>query len=186
MEINVLGNTPRPAKTSRRSRHVGTVAALVAVVGFAVGAYGAFRVVHSGSAAPILLRQAVEPERMDTYDSVPGVGGVLVLLRNDGALPVQVIDAAFARTSAAPPLYIAPQTVPPGGVVNVFVAVPAKCVRAIGAPDSQSDTSPAASPPVRITVSAREATGSVQFVPVQISGDLAQLIAGCFPPGNGN
>lgn len=162
-------------------RHTGSVAALVAVVGFAVGSYGAYRVVHTPSAAPILLRQATEPERMATYDDVPGSGGVLVLLRNDGAMPVQVIDAAFARTSAAPPLYIAPQSVPPGGEVNVFVAVPGRCFSSFSASMTQQDASP-----VQITVGAQEPGGPVQFVPVAISGELAQLIAGCFPPGSGS
>lgn len=169
---------PRTARDF--ARHSGRVAALVAVLSFAVGSYGAYRVVHGRSAAPILLRQATEPERMATFDTVPGSGGVLVLLRNDGTTPVEVIDAAFARTSAAPPLYIAPESVPPGGEVNVYVAVPGTCFRG----DSAAATARNA-PPVRITVGAQEKNGPVRFVPVEISGELAQLVARCFPPGGG-
>lgn len=155
-------------------RHTGAVASAVAVLGFAIGSYGAYRLLNKPTAIPILLRQATEPERMSTYDGVPGAGGVLVLLRNDGTTPVEVIDAAFARTGAAPPLYIAPEAVPPGGEVNVYVAVPGKCFASDNFVVTSSNP-----PPVRITVSAARPGGSVQFVPVEVSGELALVLAQC-------
>lgn len=154
-------------------RHVGGVAAAVAVLGFAVGSYGAYRVVDGARAAPILLRQAIEPERTSPYNGALGTGGMLVLLRNDGTTPVEVVDAAFARTSAAPPLYIAPESVPPGGEVNVYVAVPVRCY------SSGTFMAVTNAAPVTITVGARQPGGSVQFVPVQVSGELAQIMTAC-------
>ncbi|HEU5355072.1 MAG TPA: hypothetical protein VFU65_11445 [Actinocrinis sp.] len=165
----------------RLRRHSGVVAAMVAVVGFIFGAFGAYYVVDKPRPIPILLRQATEPEQMSSYGAVPGSGGVLVLLRNDGPVAVTVIDAAFARTSAAPPLYLASELVPPGGAVNVYVAVPAKCfssnsfVAFDGVP-----------PPVRILVSAREFDGPIQAVPVEITGTLATIMAQCGQAGQGN
>lgn len=155
-------------------RHTGAVASAVAALGFAIGSYGAYRVVDKPAAAPILLRQAIEPERMSTYDGVPGSGGVLVLLRNDGTTPVQVIDAAFSRTSAAPPLYIAPEAVPPGGEVNVYVVVPSTCV--LSHNFSATSQNP---PPAQITVSVQRPGGSLQFVPVEVTGELARIMAIC-------
>ena len=163
----------------RAVRHTGSVASAVAVLGFAIGSYGAYRLVDKPPTAQILLRQATEPERMSTFDGIPGAGGVLVLLRNDSTSPVVVIDAAFSRTSAAPPLYIAPASVPPGGEVNVYVAVPGKCF------SSGIFVAPGPTPPpVRITVSAQLPGGSLQFVPVEVTGELAQIIAQCGPAAN--
>lgn len=156
-------------------QHTGVVAAVVAVVAFAFGAYGAYRFVDKPRPTPILLRQAAETERMSSYDAVPGSGGILVLLRNDGTTTVDVIDAAFARTSAAPPLYIAPESVPPGGEVNVYVAVPAKCFQG-GNGFVLVGGDP---PPVRITVGAQEHDGPVQFVPVEVTGELALILDQC-------
>lgn len=165
-------------------RRTGSVAAAVAVVGFAIGCYGAYRVVARPQDPPILLRQAAE--RMSSVNSVQassyaGSGGLLVMLRNDGTMSVQVIDAAFARTSAAPPLYIAPELVPPGGEVNVYVAVPGKCFQNFSAvtPDEMAA-------PVRITVSAQEPGGPIQFVPVQVTGMLAAILEHCGLAGHGS
>src|SRR5882724_8648422 len=80
-------------------RHSGTVAAVVAVLGFAAGSF-AYRALRAPDTAPVLLRQAIEADRMYSYDQTPGAGGALVLLRNDGTTPVEVIDAAFSRTTA--------------------------------------------------------------------------------------
>ncbi|MBS2961716.1 hypothetical protein KGA66_01560 [Actinocrinis puniceicyclus] len=160
-------------------QHTGMIAAMVAVFGFAVGSYAAYRVMDKPAAPPILLRQATEPDRATTYNGVPVTGGVLVLLRNDGTSPVKVIDAAFSRTSAAPPLYIAPQSVPPGGEVNVYVPVPGRCF------SSGTFNSSANAPPVRITVGVQRGDGSVQFVPVEVTSELAQIMAGCGPTGHG-
>lgn len=165
--------------SGRAKQHTGTVTATLAVLGFAVGSYAAYRVMDKPAASPILLRQATEPDRASTYNGVPISGGVLVLLRNDGTSPVKVIDAAFSRTSAAPPLYIAPQSVPPGGEVNVYVPVPGRCFSA-GAVSSSTNA-----PPVRITVGVQRGDGSVQFVPVEITGGLAQIMAACGPTGRG-
>jgi hypothetical protein len=169
--------------TARLRQRTGVVASMVAVVSFAVGAYGAYRYMDKPRPVPILLRQATEPGQMSSYAQVAGSGsGVLVLLRNDGAVTVQVIDAAFARTSAAPPLYIAPGSVPPGGEVNVYVTVPGNCYSArnsfmavIGDP-----------PPVRITVSAQVLGGPIQFVPVEVTGELALIMAHCGKAGKGS
>ncbi|HEU5429291.1 MAG TPA: hypothetical protein VFU74_20590 [Actinocrinis sp.] len=167
---------------ARLRQRTGVVASMVAVVGFAAGAYGAYRVVDKPRPVPILLRQATEPDQMSSYAELSGSGsGVLVLLRNDGAGTVQVIDAAFARTSAAPPLYIAPESVPPGGEVNVYVTVPGKCFSA----GNDFVASSADPPPVRITVSAQELGGPIQFVPVEITGELAMIMAQCGMAGKG-
>ncbi|HZP49916.1 hypothetical protein [Actinocrinis sp.] len=165
---------------ARLRQHTGVVAVIVAVVGFAFGAYGAYRFVDKPQPTPILLRQATEPVDMSSYDEVPGSGGVLVLLRNDGTTTVDVIDAAFARTSAAPPLYIAPASVPPGGEVNVYVAIPGKCY------SSNSFVAVSGNPPpVRITVSAQEHDGPLRFVPVEVTGTLAVILARCGLTGTG-
>jgi fermentation-respiration switch protein FrsA (DUF1100 family) len=153
-------------------RRGGTVATAAAVVGFAVGATGAYQVMRTQPPAQILLRQATEGDPMASFDETPGAGGVLVLMRNDGTTPVEVTDAAFARTSAAPPLYIAPETVPPGGEVNVYVPVPGTCFISLsitGAPV----------PPVRILVSAQQPGGPVESVPVEVVGQLAEIMAAC-------
>lgn len=165
---------------ARLRRHTGVVAAIVAVVGFAFGSYGAYRFVDKPQPTPILLRQATEPVEMSSYDEVPGSGGVLVLLRNDGPTTVDVIDAAFARTSAAPPLYIAPESVSPGGEVNVYVAVPGKCYSRNNFVAVNGDP-----PPVRITVSAQEHGGPLRFVPVVVTGELAMILDRCGLTGTG-
>jgi hypothetical protein len=176
----VISNSALSTGRTKLRQRTGVMAAAVAVVGFAVGAFGAYYVVKKPHPVPILLRQATEPVRMSSYQELPGAGGgVLVLLRNDGTVSVQVIDAAFARTSAAPPLYIAPELVPPGGEVDVYVAVPAKCFQH----DFGGVTGDEA--PVRITVSAKEYDGPIQFVPVEVTGSLAALLARCGMAGKG-
>lgn len=162
-------------------RHSGTVAAASAFVGFAAGAFGAFQFEHVRSAPPILLRQATEGDPMATYEQSPGAAGALILLRNDGTTPVEVTDAAFARTSAAPPLYIAPEMVPPGAEVNVYVPIPGTCTNSITAGTSVTvfnDEGPPI-PPVQIQVSAHEPNGPTQLVPVQVVGQLAAVMAVC-------
>lgn len=153
-------------------RHSGTIAAAVAAVAFAAGSIGAYQTVHKPSVVPVLLRQAVENDRMSTYDETPGAGGVLVLLRNDSTTPVEVIDAAFSRTTATPPLYIAPETVAPGAEVNVYVPVPGEC--------STSGLAVAGNaPPVQIMVSAHRPGAPLQSIPVEITGELAYIMAAC-------
>jgi hypothetical protein len=153
-------------------RRSGTVASASAIVGLAVGAAGAYQVMHTRPAAQILLRQATEGDPMATFDRTPGAGGMLILLRNDGTTPVEVTDAAFSRTSAAPPLYIAPETVPPGAEVNVYVPIPGPCFVPLPV------TGPPA-PPARILVSARQPGGPIQLVPVEVVGQLAEIMAAC-------
>jgi hypothetical protein len=153
-------------------RRGGTVATASAIVGFAVGAAGAYQVMHTRPAPQILLRQATEGDPMATFDQTPGANGVLVLLRNDSTTPVEVTDAAFSRTSAAPPLYIAPETVPPGADVNVFVPIPGPCFIPL-------PLSAAPGPPVRILVSAQQPGGPLESVPVEVVGRLAQVMAAC-------
>lgn len=158
-------------------RHSGSVAAASAIVGLTLGVLGAYDIAHAQPAAPrILLRQATEGDPMASYDETPGASGMLILLRNDSTVPVEVIDAAFSRTSAAPPLYIAPETVQPGGEVNVFVPVPAACT----VPDPANVTS---APPVRILVNAHQPGTDVQSVPVEIVGALARIMAACHGTG---
>ena len=153
-------------------RRGGTVAAASAVAGFAIGAAGAYQVTHTQPAPRILLRQATEGDPMSSFGQVPGVNGVLVLLRNDGTTPVEVTDAAFSRTSAAPPLYIAPETVLPGAEVNVYVPVPGTCSFRF-----PTDGTPA--PPVRVEIGAHVPGRPVESVPVEIIGELAQIMAQC-------
>lgn len=153
-------------------RRGGTVATVSAIVGFAVGAAGTYQTMHTQPAAQILLRQATEGDPMATFDQTPGAGGVLVLLRNDGTTPVEVIDAAFSRTSAAPPLYIAPETVQPGAEVNVYVPIPGACFIPI-------PLSGAPAPPVHVLISAQEPGGPIESVPVEVVGQLAQIMAAC-------
>jgi hypothetical protein len=113
---------------------------------------------------------------MAAFDQTPGAGGVLVLLRNDGTTPVEVTDAAFSRTSAAPPLYIAPETVPPGAEVNVYVPIPGPCRGAVLYSDRPA-------PPVRVLVSAQRPGGPTESVPVEVVGQIAQIMAACHLPG---
>ncbi len=154
-------------------RRSGIVAAVTAAVSFTLGGLGTYYVAHTHPAAPrILLRQATEGDPMASFDGTPGAGGMLILLRNDSAVPVEVIDAAFSRTSAAPPLYIAPETVQPGADVNVFVPIPGRCTVADPA------TAPNA-PPVRILVGAHQPGKPVQSVPVEVVGMLASIMASC-------
>jgi hypothetical protein len=157
-------------------RRSGTVAAGSAVVGFALGVLGAYQIAHTPPAPRIILRQATEGDQLGNFDQTPGADGVLILLRNDSTVPVEVINAAFSRTSAAPPLYIAPETVPPGGEVNVFVAIPGTCVFPYPA-----TARPA--PPVRILVNAHQPGTPVQSVPVEVVGTFAQIMASCNHPG---
>ncbi len=168
-------------------RHSGTVAAASAFVGFAVGAFGAFQFEHVRSAPPILLRQATEGDPMSTYEQSPGAAGALILLRNDGTTPIEVTEAAFARTSAAPPLYIAPETVPPGAEVNVYVAIPGACTNSItaGTVTVFDDAGPPI-PPVQIQVSAHEPNGPTELVPVEVVGQLAAVMAACDSSGHNN
>ncbi len=166
-----------PDVTGFIRRRGGTVATASAIVGFAVGAAGAYQVMHTPPAPQILLRQATEGDPMATFGQTPGAGGVLVLLRNDGTTPVEVTDAAFSRTSAAPPLYIAPETVQPGAEVNVYVPVPGTCLISVpltGAP----------APPVRVLVSAQQPGGPIESVPVEVAGQLAQIMAACHHQDN--
>jgi len=167
-------------------RRSGTVAAVLAVAGFTVGAAGAFQLKHTQPPGPILLRQAVEGDPMISYDAVPGVGGMLVLLRNDGTLPVQVVDAAFARTSAAPPLYVAPETVRPGAQVNVYVPVPGSCFARVD-PGTFNAVAVAGPPPkpIEIKVSARQLDGPIQSIPVEVVGEVAAVLDACHAPGSG-
>jgi hypothetical protein len=166
-------------------RRSGTVAAASAIAGFAIGAVGAYQVLHAPPAPPILLRQATEGDPMATFDETPGAGGMLVLLRNDGTSPVLVMDAAFARTSAAPPLYIAPETVQPGAEVNVYVPVPGTCFAGI-APGTSAAVVVAGSttaPPVQILVSARLPDGPTESIPVEVVGELAAIMDACHNQG---
>ena len=168
--MDISSNGTRAPISPRR--HTGSIAAAVAVVAFAVGCYGAYRVVEKPQPMPILLRQAIEPAILGS-DAAVHSSAELVLLRNDGTTPVQVIDAASSRAAAAPPLYIAPQLVPPGGEVNVYVPVPGKCFTRNELTFIQNP------PPVRITVSAQVENGPIQFVPVEITGDLAAILTKC-------
>lgn len=171
----------RPTITSVTAfirRRSGTVAAVAAVVGFTIGVLGAYRIANAQPAPRILLRQATEGDQFGGLGQTLGVSGVLILLRNDSTVPVEVIDAAFSRTSAAPPLYLAPETVRPGAEVNVFVAVPGACF-AQGDFLSVTD-SPA--PPVQILVSAHQPGTPVQSVPVEVVGQFAQIMAACHHP----
>jgi len=154
------------------------VAAATAAAAFALGSLTAFRALDKPPAAPVILRQAVESDQMASYDGTPGAGGVLVLLRNDGTTPVEVKDAAFSRTSAAPPLYIAPSVVAPGAEVNVYVAIPGACDNAIS-----GLTINGSEPPVRIMVSAHRLGTPDQCVPVDITGQLAAIMASCHQQG---
>jgi hypothetical protein len=167
-------------------RRSGTVAAVLAIAGFTVGAAGTFQLKHAQPLGPILLRQATESDPMISYDAVPGAGGMLVLLRNDSALPVQVVDAAFARTSAAPPLYVAPETVRPGAEVNVYVPVPGSCFAGV-APGTFSAVAVAGSPPkpIEIKVSARLLDGPTQSIQVEVVGEVAAILDACHAPGSG-
>jgi hypothetical protein len=158
-------------------RRGGTVATASAIVGFAVGATGAYQVMHTQPPTQILLRQATEGDPMATFDQTPGAGGVLILLRNDGTTPVEVTDAAFSRTSAAPPLYIAPETVPPGAEVNVYVPIPGTCFVPL-------PLSGPPAPPVRVLVSAQQLGGPIESVPVEVVGQLAETMAACHHQNN--
>ena len=172
-------------------RRSGTVAAASAIAGFAVGAVGAYQIAHTQSAPPILLRQATEGDPMASYEEAPGAAGVLILLRNDGTTPVEVVDAAFSRTSAAPPLYIAPEMVPPGAEVNVYVPIPGACFNAIapgvgnGALGLVITRDSPAAPPVQVLVSAHEPDGPDVHVPVEVVGQLANIMAACHNKGSG-
>jgi hypothetical protein len=166
------------AKASFARRHSGALAAVTAVAGFAIGSSGTYHVLHRPPAPPIILRQAVETDQMASYDQAPGAGGVLVLLRNDGAVPVEVIDAAFSRTTAAPPLYIAPEVVLPGAVVNVYVGIPGACDNNVS-----GLTITGAEPPIVVLVSAHRLGAPVERVPVEITGQLAAIMAACHRRG---
>jgi hypothetical protein len=99
------------------------------------------------------------------------------LLRNDGTTPVVVIDAAFSRTTAAPPLYVAPATVAPGADVEVFVAMPGACQAVVGTVVFDSVK------PVRILVSAQQPHGPLESVPVEVTGELAAAMQACDQSG---
>jgi hypothetical protein len=160
-------------------RRSGTVAAVVAVLGFAAGSLG-YQALREPERAPVILRQATETDRMSGYDQTPGAGGALVLLRNDGTTPIEVIDAAFSRTTAEPPLYVAPETVAPGADVNVFVPLPGAC----SVSDLTTSTElPDDAPPVRILVSAHRLGAPVELVPVDVSGELAAIMQACHRQG---
>ena len=167
-------------------RRSGTVAAASAVVGFAIGAAGAFQLEHARPPAPILLRQATEGGPTARYEQLPGADGMLVLLRNDGTTPIQVTDAAFARTSAAPPLYGAPETVQPGAEVNVYVPVPGLCFAGM-TPDAITGVTIVGPPPkpIQIMVGARVADGPPESVPVELGGAIAAILDACHAPGSG-
>jgi hypothetical protein len=153
-------------------RRSGTVAAITAVVSFALGVVGAYRFVDAQSTPQILLRQATESDPMASFDGAPGASGILVLLRNDSTTAIEVINSAFSRTSAAPPLYLSAATVAPGAEVNVYVPVPGACFAAIS-PDSPP------SPPVQILVSAHVPGQPIESVPVEVVGQLAQILTAC-------
>jgi hypothetical protein len=158
-------------------RHTGTLAAATAVVGFALGSFGAYRLLHEPPAQPIILRQALEPVVTFGGQPQPAAGGLLVLLRNDGSTPVVVIDAAFSRTTAAPPLYVAPAAVAPGADVEVFVVFPGPCQAVVGLTVTDSVK------PVRIQVSAQRPGGPLELVPVEVTGELAAAMQACGQSG---
>jgi hypothetical protein len=156
-------------------RRTGTVAAIVAVLAFVAGAAAAYRFADRAPAAPILLRQAVETSGADAGGSdAPGSGGLLVLLRNDGSTPVEVVDAAFSRSTAAPPLYLAPAIVNPGQDVNVYLGVPQQCQTFVGVYEA-ADTVP----PVQVYVHAHQIGGPMQAIPVQVTGEFAATMDFC-------
>lgn len=123
---------------------------------------------------------------MASYDASPGAGGMLVLLRNDGTTPVQVINAAFARTSAAPPLYVAPETVQPGAEVNVDVPIPGACFAGTLGGNFTAESSSQPAPPAQILVSARLLNGPIESIPVEIVGQVAMIMDSCQRQGATN
>jgi hypothetical protein len=172
---DAVGSSTGWSRPSIARRHTGTLAAVTAVAAFALGSFGAYRVRHEPPAPPIILRQALEPVVLSSGDPVPQGGGLLVLLRNDGTTPVVVIDAAFSRTTAAPPLYVAPSTVAPGADVEVFVAIPVSCQSTVDLTMIRTDSVK----PVRILVRAQLPRGPLESVPVEVTGELAAAMQVC-------
>jgi hypothetical protein len=166
------GKTGVDKITELISRRSGTVAALAAVAGFVLGSSAAYRLDDGSAAQPILLRQAVESEQALADVLAPGAGGALILLRNDSTVPVEVADAAFSRTTAAPPLYIAPETVSPGAEVNVYVPLPGAC-------NASALTLNASAQPTQVLVDAHRPGTPEQLIPVEISGKLAAIMRTC-------
>ena len=162
-------------------RHAGIAAALTAVVGFAVGSVGAYRLVHETPAPPILLRQSLQAVSRPARDVVPGQGGYFVVLRNDSVTSVEVIEAAFARTTNAPSLFTATQIVAPGADATVFVAVPSECQDSVGL--TISFDSADSVKPVQILVRASRPGGPPQSVPVEVTGELAVAMKLCHQTG---
>jgi hypothetical protein len=164
-------------RASFARRRSGTLAAVAAAAGFALGSFGAYRVLHEPSAPPIILRQAIQSNAETYYNVTPGASGLLVLLRNDGTAPVEVYDVAFSRSTAEPPLYVAPAIVAPGGEVNVFVGIPGACQNPAGLSVAGAEN------PVRITVNAHRPGYPLQAVPVEISGHMAAVMRSCHISG---
>lgn len=158
-------------------RRSGTVAAVSAVVGFTLGAVGAYRFVDAQSTPQILLRQATESNPMAPFDGTPGASGILVLLRNDSTTAIEVMNSAFSRTSSAPPLYLSAATVPPGAEVNVYVPVPGACFAAIPATNPPST-------PVQIQVSAHVPGQPIVSIPVEVVGEVAVILNACHSRGS--
>ena len=169
------------SRPSFARRHTGILAAVTSAAAFAVGSFGAYRLRHEPPAPPIILRQALETFVPSGTDPEPQGGGLLVLLRNDGTTPVVVIDAAFSRTTAAPPLYVAPATVAPGADVEVFVAIPAACQSNVGLTLTFSESDSVK--PVRILVSAQRPRGPLESIPVEVTGELAAAMQVCGQSG---
>ena len=157
----------------------GWVTAAVAAVGLALGGLAGYALVHHSTQPQILLRQA--------GDSTTGFGflntltnnsanssEVAISLRNDSAVPVEIIGATLAgRSTIIGPL--APTVdVPPKATATVYLGFP-------GSNGCDEAVSNASFPihPVEIVVFARTPRGATQQVPVEITGTSAILLDAC-------
>jgi len=152
----------------------GAASTATAVVGLFIGVVGAYCLLHNRPAPQIILRQSLDPIGVIAQNFFPTPANasspqLAVSVRNDGTAPVEVSGATAGGRTTGPP--IAPATIAPGGQAYVYLSFPS--------PNGCTSTAPVRAAAVLISVFASPVGGAVQQVPVEVTGDLAALIARC-------
>lgn len=158
----------------RSALRPGGITAALAICGLLLGGLTGHALVRGDSAPRIILRQAdgdVSGGRRAVTGLISTAPQIIVPIRNDSGVTVEVFGAALEGQDAAAAQSALQGKLAPGasGFTNLLLPDPNRC----GAVAMDS------SAPAQITVYARVPGGSMQPVPVQITGTIGAYLDGC-------